>query len=315
MANHPINILVTFDQNYVRPFQTMLTSLVSNNPSEQFTVWLLHSAIPLDELETLDEFCQNQSVTFKPISVDHNIFENARISKRYPKEIYYRLLAPKLLPESVERILYLDPDTLVINPIRMLWEMDLKDNCFSASSHTGLTNIVGGINRIRLQTKHDYYNTGIILMDLNKARAIVEADEIFQTVSRHETELILPDQDVFNYLYGDYTLSIDETIWNYDTRYYANYLLRSGGKADLNWLMKNTAILHYCGKNKPWSSSRPLLTILQFSINIISKFPQEYCKEYPMYHYLNCHFKSIMTKIKSIISFWIKNSSSPTKSV
>nr|WP_243005008.1 glycosyltransferase [Hungatella effluvii] len=38
--------------------------------------------------------------------------------------MYYRLLAPHLLPEPLEKILYLDPDILVINPLRSLWEPD-----------------------------------------------------------------------------------------------------------------------------------------------------------------------------------------------
>ena len=28
--------------------------------------------------------------------------------------------------------------------------------------------------------------------------------------------------------------------------------MRSLGKADMNWVMENTAILHFYGKEKPW---------------------------------------------------------------
>ena len=43
--------------------------------------------------------------------------------------MYYRLLAPHLLPGQVDRVLYLDPDILVINPIRPLWDTDLAITC------------------------------------------------------------------------------------------------------------------------------------------------------------------------------------------
>ena len=65
-------------------------------------------------------------------------------------------------------------------------------------------------------------------------------------------ELLLPDQDVLNALYGRRILEIDDSIWNYDARNYNNYLLRSAGVCDMDWVMENTAVLHFCGWAKPW---------------------------------------------------------------
>lgn len=171
--------------------------------------------------------------------------------------MYYRLLAPHLLLPSLEKILYLDPDILVINPLRPLWETALQGKAFAAASHAGVTDIMNGINRIRLGTEHDYYNSGVMLMDLGKARQIVNPEEIFCCVREHEAELLLPDQDVFNYLYGSQTVQVDDAIWNYDARDYSGYLLVSNGAYDLDWIMQNTAILHFCGKRKPWKPSGP----------------------------------------------------------
>ncbi len=255
MPGDTVNILVTFDKNYIRPFQTMLKSLIVNNPREAVGVWLLHSAIPRDELQALEEYCGLLNVPLTSLEVDREIFRCAPVSKQYPQEMYYRLLAPRLLPGTIERILYLDPDILVINPLRPLWQMDLAGRAFAAASHTRITNMMNEVNRIRLGTDHDYYNTGVMLMDLKKAREVIKPEEIFQCVSEHEAELLLPDQDVFNFLYGKQTLPLDDAIWNYDARYYSNYLIRSGGVYDLDWVMRNTAILHFCGKRKPWMQS------------------------------------------------------------
>ena len=52
--------------------------------------------------------------------------------------------------------------------------------------------------------------------------------------------------------YGKQTQPIDDVLWNYDVRNYSMYLIRSTGKHDLSWVMQNTAVLHFCGKNKPW---------------------------------------------------------------
>ena len=47
-------------------------------------------------------------------------------------------------------------------------------------------------------------------------------------------------------------LPLDDVRWNYDARDYLGYQLLSGGRADLDWVMAHTAILHFCGKAKPW---------------------------------------------------------------
>lgn len=68
----------------------------------------------------------------------------------------------------------------------------------------------------------------------------------------HKKELVLPDQDVLNALYGDRILPLDDAIWNYDARHYKSYHLASSGQHDTKWVIQNTAILHFCGKAKPW---------------------------------------------------------------
>ena len=77
-----------------------------------------------------------------------------------------------------------------------------RANLFAAASHTTVNDLVNGINRIRLKTDQDYYNTGVLLMDLDRGRTDIHPQEIFQHVQEHGSELLLPDQDVFNTLYG-----------------------------------------------------------------------------------------------------------------
>ena len=255
MKSTSIHLLVTFDQNYIAPFETMLTSILLNNPGEQFHVWLLHSAIPQTALDALEHDCRAHGVPLTPIAVERQLFQGAPITKQYPQEMYYRLLASHILPASLKRVLYLDPDILVINPLRPLWDLDLQGNVFAAASHIGVVDVMNGINRIRLKTEQDYYNSGVMLMDLEAARVLVQPEAIFQYVRDHENELLLADQDVFNSLYGAQTLQIDDALWNYDARYYSGYLLRSGGAYHMDWVMQHTAILHFCGKRKPWKRS------------------------------------------------------------
>lgn len=248
----PIAILTTLDQNYLPQLQVLLTSLQINNPSESVTVYLLHSGIPEEALAGVGRQCSAYGYAFVPIRVEDALFQDAPVTRQYPKEMYYRLLAPQLLPRQLERVLYLDPDILIINPIRPLWETDLRGNLFGAAAHTGKTELANSVNQLRLGTQRDYYNSGVLLMDLDAGRREIRPQALFDYVEKHRKELILPDQDLLNGLFSWRVLELEDVLWNYDARNYSNYLLRSGGVCDLRWVMEHTAILHFCGKEKPW---------------------------------------------------------------
>lgn len=252
-----ISILITLNQQYLPPFQVFLTSLRFNNPGEHFSLYLMHSGIPESALSKTRTACEQYGYAFTSIAVREELFRGAPITQQYPKEMYYRLLAPHLLPRELNRILYLDPDILVLNPIRPLWDIELKGNLFAAAAHTGKTEFANRINSLRFNSNNKYYNSGVLLIDLAAGRKSIQPQEFFTYVNEHANELILPDQDLLNALYGDLILPLDDGIWNYDARNYSNYLLRSAGERNIPWVMEHTAILHFCGKSKPWKKGYP----------------------------------------------------------
>ena len=251
MENHVTDILVTLNQNYLPQLKVMLTSLILNSPGP-CRVYLLHRSIPEVQLQILQKGVEQAGGMLFPISVDGGVLEQAPVTKQYPQEMYYRLLAAQLLPEDLQRVLYLDPDILIINSLRPLWELDLGDRMFAAAAHTGKTELANNVNKLRLGTEGKYFNSGVLLMDLEKARERIEPEQIFSFVESHGAELVLPDQDVLNVMYENDIFEIDDFIWNYDARKFSSYFLRSAGNATMEWVMEHTAILHFCGKAKPW---------------------------------------------------------------
>ena len=247
-----MNILITLDENYFPRLRVLLTSLKMNNPGEHFDIYLLYSGLSERMLRAVERWCRAAGYEFHPIRMDGDLFENAPVSSRYPTEMYYRLLASRLLPQELNRIIYLDPDILVINPLRPLWETNMSGWLFGAAAHTGKTELANDVNRLRLGVEHDYYNSGVLLMDLELGREEIIPEEIFRYVEEHRMELVLPDQDLLNALYGERIFPLDDALWNYDARNYNNYLMRSSGKCNVKWVMENTGILHFCGKAKPW---------------------------------------------------------------
>jgi lipopolysaccharide biosynthesis glycosyltransferase len=166
--------------------------------------------------------------------------------------MYFRLLAGEILPKEITKVIYMDPDILVINSIRELWDLNMGEYMLAAATHTGVIDVTTPINKVRLDIKHGYYNSGIMVINLEKAREIVRWADISDVIQEHGNMLLLPDQDILNYLYGKYAIEIPDEKWNYDARMYTRYLTASLGERDIHWVMENTVVLHFCGKPKPW---------------------------------------------------------------
>lgn len=250
-----MNILVTLNSNYIKPLKVMLKSLFLNNPEEEFSIYLMHSSIKVEELKDLDHYIKVQGHQLNIIYIDDECFKDAPILLHYTKEMYYRLLAFKFLPQDLERILYLDPDILVINSVRELYDLDIKSYLYAAAYHDFIS--VKEINKLRLKPYEidAYYNSGILLMNLELQRQTIDEKSIFEFVEKNRSKLIMPDQDIMNVLYAKQIKSLDEKLYNYDARYYRYYKITSNGMCDMDYVINNTVILHFCGKKKPWKKN------------------------------------------------------------
>lgn len=249
-----MNILLTLDQNYLLPLRVLLTSLFVNNPGETFDIYVVSDGFTPEDHESIASLCTRHQAHYHPLTADERWFDGAPTLRYYSRAMYYRLLAARILPESLDRILYLDPDMLVIGRVKPLYETDMGENLYAACIHRGLVDLSTPVNKIRLSTydTEGYFNSGMLLMNLSRIREHVQPRAIFDFVQENRALLVLPDQDVLNGLYGQHILALDEQLYNYDVRKFREYRLASSGEHDAAWVMENTVILHFCGKRKPW---------------------------------------------------------------
>ncbi len=250
--SNPIDLLFTIDERYMAPLQVALVSIKENNPNQDMRVWIVHESVSEVKIESLRTLTNKLGYDLNVVQVDGSNWSDAPIEDRYPKEMYFRLLAGEILPKKITKVIYMDPDILVINSIRELWDLDMGEYMLAAATHTGVIDVTTPINKVRLDIKHGYYNSGIMVINLEKAREIVRWADISDVIQEHGNMLLLPDQDILNYLYGKYAIEIPDEKWNYDARMYTRYLTASLGERDIHWVMENTVVLHFCGKPKPW---------------------------------------------------------------
>lgn len=254
MDNGKINILVTLDRNYIHCFNTMLYSLLRSDPETDFDVYLMNGgSIGDDDLALARRMLDGRGKVFS-VRVDKSGLADAPTTDRYPREMYYRIFAAKYLPETLDRILYLDPDITVIGSLGELYRTPMDNGkYFAAASHIGT--ILHLINELRLDMEEEspYINSGVMLINLGLLRREQRTEDVYAYIDSHRGKLILPDQDIISGLYGDRIIPLDPFRYNMTERLLI-FHPQSVGRNELDFVRKNSAVIHYCGRNKPWKS-------------------------------------------------------------
>ena len=247
------NILVTLDKNYLHVLSVMLFSLVKSDPNGDFTVYVAHNSLSSEDFDNLSLISPN--LHFVDVFIPDDFLKDAPISDRYPKEMYFRLFAARYLPGELDRILYLDPDLVVLHPLRELYSISFGDSLFAAASHIESFSFEM-FNRCRLHLPEGtrYINSGVMMMNLSLLRKIQQERAVFDFINSHKHSLMLPDQDVLNALYADRTLFLDPLKYNLGEKYLRlhNMKLPKEKHLSVDWVREQTCIIHYYGRNKPW---------------------------------------------------------------
>lgn len=245
-----INILVTLDANYIPPLRVLLHSLAMSDEDSFFAVYVAHSSLTAEDFALIGSALSESRFAVIPVEVPPELLCDAPVLRRLTKASYYRLIAPSYLPEDVDRILYLDPDITVIRSLREFYEMDLGGSYIAAAGH--FDGFIRFVNQRRLRIRHnaDYVNSGVLLMDVRKLRALDNNEQIFDFVRSHPRMLFLGDQDTVNAFYDGHILITDARKYNLDDRMFRRLCRRR--EIDETWVRENTVIVHYAGSKKPW---------------------------------------------------------------
>jgi len=247
-----MNILVTLNSGYVPPLTVLLRSMMQSNPGEAFTLYVAHSSLGAGDFEKIAAVVDQTRCAVVPVLVPDSMLEGAPFLNRTSKETYYRLLAADILPGDVERVLYIDPDAVIINPLRPFYSIDFMDNLIAGATH-----IFGwwerfNLRRLDIPLSYKYVNAGVLMMNLKALRECgISTDDIFTFIQANakKKKLYLADQDVINCLYYQRTLVIDPCYYNLDEKILHHFRR----KIDLAWVEANTVIVHFNGKSKPWN--------------------------------------------------------------
>lgn len=128
------------------------------------------------------------------------------MTSRFSPASVYRLLAAAVLPPEVHRLIYLDSDTVLHLDIAELWAEPLRGSVLGAVPEVALTYGMPApqpLVEAGLVDRARYFNSGVLLIDLDRLREIPELAVAGIEVLRAHPDCFCYDQDILNVVFAD----------------------------------------------------------------------------------------------------------------
>jgi len=252
-----VNIAMTFDSKYHKyALTSMLSMLLSSNIDSKYSFYIIHNGESLTEkemsqiknLQKLADF----NLTFTKVpemegSLKHvcNI-RQSRID-RFSKYTLWRIKLHDTLP-PIDKVIYIDPDTIILSDLTLLYRQDLQNNLIGAVPEQGIYHLNNKLDRSN--STYPYFNAGLLLLDLKNIRKskIIEN----QLSKKSNFDCTYPDQDILNHTFQKDTFYLG---------YNWNRVARKSQQYQPNILPN---IIHFSGINKPDMENAALFITPEF---------------------------------------------------
>lgn len=239
-----IHVAYCFDNNYKQHFFASVTSLCLNykNSQEDLTIHILTESMnesleqQLNDLKaTFRVTIQNYTLQKEHYSVIQQLPAKSAIAPHLNIAAYYRLFLLEMLPQEVDRIVYLDSDTIVLSSIDLLINSNLDGQLIG-----GVADFSESQMKAHYQI-NQYINSGVLLVDVKKWQAESISAQCMEQFKQTQIPLRFLDQCAIN-LAIEHKKPLD-TKWN--------QFITAG---NYNHAMPTEGILHFITPDKPWQA-------------------------------------------------------------
>jgi hypothetical protein len=229
---YAVNLALTIDSSFSMPAAAAIHSAVTHTPG-RVSIYIVDYGLTEDDKDKLYRCLprsRDVTLSFLPLSNDS--------LSRELGPVWAKLDLHHILP--VERVLYLDADTLVRGNLTPLWKTDLKGRALGAAPDVGHPMGHDTVD------KHPYFNAGVLLMDLTKIR---ETGDRLLEKGREMKGSKFRDQDALNVHFKDWVpFSLRWNAQGLGT--YAVYPSADRDQLDLEE-MNDPVIVHFTGPVDP----------------------------------------------------------------
>ena len=131
-----MNILYTLNDKFVPQVAAGICSVCENNKDvKDIKFYLISKEITDDNKQKLKDFVEkyNREIEIKELGDINQYIDFEFDTTGWNSIVLARLVLDKFLPEDLERVLYLDGDTIVRGSLKELWETNIENYVLGAS--------------------------------------------------------------------------------------------------------------------------------------------------------------------------------------
>lgn len=182
---------------------SMLSLFENNKDYDDIVVYYYDMNIEPDNRRNLQKIANDYNRTIHFINTDivkEKFGAIAPLLGIWGVIVYGKWLLPDVVSEDVDRILYIDSDTMVRGSVRSIYEMDMQRQPIAISMDLMNIHI-----RKELQLSYDkrFYNTGMVLIDTNAYREQKCLDIFLNHVTNIRKDYKISEQDIATVCWND----------------------------------------------------------------------------------------------------------------
>ena len=256
-----MNIVYASNDGYARHLAVSMLSLFDRNRrARQITVYVISMGISGENRERLESAAAQygREIHFLELKDIESRFGGEINTRGFDISAMGRLFVGRLLPEQAERVLYLDCDTVVAQPLMELWRTDLRGNVMGAVMEP---TIYRAVKREIGLTENDFYiNSGVLLIDLKRWRSTDAERRLLDFYNSRGGSLFACDQDTLNGALKGQILPLPPK-YNFFPNYryfrYRDLVKHSPSYAAVKEeefleAKRHPVVIHYAGDERPW---------------------------------------------------------------
>jgi lipopolysaccharide biosynthesis glycosyltransferase len=250
-AADSVNILMCTNALFQQHAAVCLASLLANNSDLFFDIVIVgRTTEQLDEKKLRGSLAgfPNHTMTCRTFSPPSDLLLPLHPAGHYTIDTYTRIWLTEFFPPTVDRVLYLDADIVVVGSIAPLWRTDLGGELMGAVDIPGSDQ---GVRLLGMRLEEGYFNAGVLLIDLAVWRAS-RAEQIVIHYIRTHPERLEYDQDALNACFRRVTKRLDYK-WNVIRPFFREPLALPLERAEIEAVRRDALIIHFNGGSKPWS--------------------------------------------------------------
>lgn len=249
-----MDIVTCTDNKYVMPTGVMIYSACANNAQGSITFHIvIDESVTSDNQKKLEDTVtpfNNQICFYKVDSTPFKSFPALNNRKTITQATYYRLFLAEILPQSVDKVIYLDGDVIVRHSLAELWNVDMNGFAI-AGAPISFGTVEDECVRLECPIEKGNFNAGVLLINLSYWRENNVLAMCVHFIMENSDKIVFHDQDVLNYV-----LRNNKTHLPIKFNFQSGFLYKKPTYSLQYWeeveaTKMNPFIIHYTGA-KPW---------------------------------------------------------------